>query len=174
MHIIYILIFLFLLYFITLLYTLKDDKTIKFIKNFNYKYIKQFNQVELILLYDYIYKIIMIKKPLKLKKEYEEEGADFIKRIKKIIEFKLYLIKTNQEHPLYINKYKNKDKISNLLYDILFFFNNVPIEKYILIEKRAHYIHKHKEYLKDYITICNLSALYQNGVPPPPDISDYY
>ena len=174
MYIIYILICFFLLYFITLLYTLKDDKVIKFIKNFNYNYIKKFNQVELILLYDYIYKIIVIKNPLKLEKKYEEEGTEFIERIKKIIEYKIYLIKTNQEHPLYINKYLNKDKISGLLYDILIYFNNVPIEKYILIEKRARYIHNHKEHIKEYVTICNLSALYQNGVPPPPDISDYY
>ena len=174
MYIIYILFFLFFLYFFTLIYTLKENKTIKFIENFNYKYIKNFNEAEIILLYDYIYKLITIKKPLQLKKEYEDEGADFIKRIKKIIEYKLYLIKTNREHPLYINKYKNKDAVSNLLYDMLIYFNNVPIEKYILIEKRAHYIHKHKECIKDYITICNLSALYQNGVPPPPDVSDYY
>lgn len=174
MYIIYILIFLFILYFIILLYNLKDNKVHLYLKNFNYKYIKQFNQAEIILFYDYVYKIIALKKPLKLKKEYEEEGADFIKRIKKIIEYQLLLIKTNKTHPLYVNKYLNKDKISTLLYDILIYFDNVPIEKYILIEKRAHYIHKHKDYLKDYITICNLSALYQNGVPPPPDISDYY
>lgn len=174
MYIIYLFVFFYLFMCINIIICSKPNKIENYLQKFNYSYIKQFNVVELILLYDYIYKIITIKKPLQFKKEYEEDGADFIKRIKKIIEYKLYLIKTNQEHPLYINKYKNKDKISNLLYDILIYFNNVPIEKYILIEKRAHYIHNHKEHLKDYITICNLSALYQNGVPPPPDISDYY
>ena len=79
----------------------------------------------------------------------------------------------NKEHPKYINKYLNKDKIKDILIDILYYYEN-PIEKYILIEKRAKYIYNHKEHIKDYITICNISALYQNGVPPPPDISDYY
>ena len=86
----------------------------------------------------------------------------------------MYLIKKNQENHLYVNKYKNKDKVSNLLYDMLFYFNNITIEKFILIEKRARYIYNHKEHIKDYQTICNLSALYQQGVLPPPDISDYY
>ena len=174
MYIIYSLIIFYFFLIYNIIKLSLPDKIEKYLNNFNYSYIKQFNQVELILLYDYIYKIIMIKKPLTFEKEYEEEGADFIKRIKKIIEYKLYLIKTNKEHPLYINKYKNKDKISDILYDVLTYFNNVPIEKFILIEKRARYIHKHKEHLKDYITICNLSTLYQHGVPPPPDISDYY
>ena len=174
MYIIYIFLIIYLFLIFSLFFTIKEDKTHKYLSNFNYKYIKYFNQVEIILLYDYIYKLIAIKKPLQLKKEYEEEGSDFIKRIKNIIVYQLYQIKTNKIHPLYVNKYLNKDKISNLLYDILFYFNNVPIEKYILIEKRAHYIYKHKEHMKDYLTICNLSALYQNGVPPPPDISDYY
>ena len=174
MYIVYFFLIVYLFLIFSLLLTIKENKVHKYLKKLNYKYIKNFNQVEIILLYDYIYKLIAIKKPLQFKKEYEDEGADFIKRMKKIIEHKLYLIKTNQEHPLYINKYKNKDTISNLLYDILIYFNNVPIEKYILIEKRAQYIHKHKQYLKEYITICNLSALYQRGVPPPPDVSDYY
>ena len=174
MFIIYIFLIIYLFLIFSLLFTIKENTTHKYLRNFNYKYIKNFNQVEIILLYDYIYKLIAMKKPLQLKKEYEEEGSDFIKRIKNIIEYKIYLIKTNQEHPLYINKYKNKDAVSNLLYDILIYFNNVPIEKYILIEKRARYIHKHKEYMKDYVKICNLSALYQNGVLPPPDVSDYY
>ena len=174
MCIIYFFLMIYLFLIISLLLTIKENETQKYLNNFNYKYIKNFNQVEIILLYDYIYKLIVIKKPLQLTKEYEEEGSDFIKRIKNIIEYKLYLIKTNQEHPLYINKYKNKDAVSNILYDMLIYFNNVPTEKYILIEKRARYIHKHKECLKDYITICNLSSLYQYNVPPPPDVSDYY
>ena len=99
MFIIYIFLIIFLFLIFSLLFAIKEDKTLKYLRNFNYKYIKNFNQVEIILLYDYIYKLIAMKNPLQLKKEYEEEGADFIKRIKKIIEYKLYLIKTNKENP---------------------------------------------------------------------------
>ena len=74
MFIIYFFLIIYLFLIFSLLFTIKENETHKYLNNFNYKYIKYFNQVEIILLYDYIYKLIAIKKPLQLKKEYEEEN----------------------------------------------------------------------------------------------------
>ena len=111
MFIIYIFLIIYLFLIFSLLFTIKENTTHKYLRNFNYKYIKNFNQVEIILLYDYIYKLIAMKKPLQLKKEYEEEGADFIKRIKKIIEYKLYLIIFQALLNFSCNNFTQKEKL---------------------------------------------------------------
>ncbi|WP_320637937.1 hypothetical protein [Romboutsia timonensis] len=85
----------------------------------------------------------------------------------------IYFIKNNKDHPKYINKYKNKDTIKDILLDITHLYN-IPIYKLKLIEKKSKYLYFNKDKIKDYLTICNLSALYQNDVPSPPDVSDYY
>ena len=173
MYIILIIIFLFLFFCIELFITCQPNETIKYFDNFNYDYIEKLDLATIILLKDFIYKIIKLKKPLQISKGKNKEEEHFINKLKKTIELQIYFIKANKDHPNYVNKYLNKDKIKDILLDILSIYEN-PLEKYILIEKHSKYLYKHKEYLKDYKIICNLSALYQQGVLPPPDISDYY
>ncbi len=173
MLIILIIIFLFLFFSIELFLSSQPSKTTKYLYNFNYSYIEKLDLVSIILLKDYIYKIIKLKKPLQINKGNKREADNFINKLKKTIEIQIYFIKTNKDHPNYVNRYLNKDKIKDLLIDICYCYD-VPISKLKLIEKHAKYIYKNKEKIKDYNTICNLSALYQNGVLPPLDISDYY
>ena len=173
MYIILIIIFLFLFLCIEFILAIQPSKTTKYLHNFNYDYIEKLDIVAIILLKDYIYKIIKLKKPLQVYKGLEKKEDDFINRLKKTIEMQIYFIKANKNHPKYVNKYKNKDTIKDLLLDIAHLYN-IPIYKLKLIEKKSKYLHSNKDKIKDYITICNLSALYQNNVPPPPDISDYY